>query len=149
MQRRDAVTLYSASDLVNFLGCTHATVLDLAQLDNPVKLPPDDEQTQLLQEKGLEHERAYLERLRNDRRVIVEIDGDADVDEKAARTRAAMRDGADVIYQGAFRDGPWQGYSDFLLKVPEPSALGDFSYEVADTKLSRTAKPKHLVQMCV
>lgn len=149
MQRRDAMTLYSASDLVNFLGCTHATVLDLVQLDHPVKLPPDDEQTQLLQEKGLDHERAYLERLRAEGRIIVEINGDADVDEKAARTRAAMRDGADVIYQGAFRDGPWQGYSDFLLKVPRPSALGDFSYEVADTKLSRTAKPKHLIQMCI
>lgn len=149
MQRHDAATLYSASDLVNFLGCTHATVLDLDYLDHPVTLPPDDEQTRLIQEKGLEHERAYLERLRAEGRSIVEIDGDAGVEEKAARTRAAMRTGADVIYQGAFRDGPWQGYSDFLLKVPLRSALGEFSYEVADTKLSRVAKPKHLIQMCI
>src|SRR3546814_9257327 len=60
MQKRDEATLFSASDLVNFMGCTHATVLDIRQLDHPVEVGADDEQTQLLQEKGLEHERAYL-----------------------------------------------------------------------------------------
>src|SRR3546814_17808272 len=30
-----------------------------------------------------------------------------------------------------------------------PSGLGAFSYEVADTKLSRSPKPKHLIQMGV
>lgn len=48
-----------------------------------------------------------------------------------------------------FPGGPWQGYSDFLLKMPQPSELGPFSYEVADTKLSRSPKPKHLIQMGV
>lgn len=64
MQRRGGMTLYSASDLVNFVGCAHASAFDLHQLDAPVALPPDDDQARLLQEKGLEHERAYLERLR-------------------------------------------------------------------------------------
>lgn len=149
MQRRDGVMLFSASDLVNFMGCTHATVLDLRQIDDPVELAPDDEQAQLLQEKGLEHERAYLERLRAEGRTVIEIEGNADVAEKAERTRAALREGKDVIFQGAFLDSPWQGYSDFLLKVARPSALGAYSYEVADTKLSRSAKPKHVLQMCV
>jgi len=27
--------------------------------------------------------------------------------------------------------------------------LGDFSYEVLDTKLARTAEPKHIMQLCV
>ena len=67
----------------------------------------------------------------------------------AERTRQAMRDGADVIYQGALTAPGWHGYSDFLLKVDTPSDLGDYSYEVADTKLARTAKPKHVVQLCV
>lgn len=80
---------------------------------------------------------------------MIEIVGDDDVAAKSERTRAALREGADVIYQGAFLEGPWQGYSDFLLKVPLPSVLGDYSYEVADTKLSRSAKPKHLIQMCI
>jgi uncharacterized protein len=147
MQRRNGTTLYSASDLVNFMGCTHATFLDLRNLEKPVEFPPDDEPTVLLQEKGLEHERAYLERLKDEGRRVVEIVGDMSVEEKAALTCTALREGPDVIYQGAFLEGCWQGYSDFLLKVPRPSELGPFSYEVADTKLSRSSKPKHLIQM--
>jgi uncharacterized protein len=36
MQKRGERRLYSASDLVNFMGCMHATVLDIRQLDDPV-----------------------------------------------------------------------------------------------------------------
>lgn len=149
MQSRNGATLFSASDLVNFMGCAHATVLDLRQLVEPVELPADDDQAVLLQEKGLEHERAFFEKLKDEGKSVVEIVGDDSIEAKSARTRAALREGPDVIYQGAFLERPWQGYSDFLLKVPLPSALGDYSYEVADTKLSRSAKPKHLIQMCI
>jgi predicted RecB family nuclease len=149
MQIRGDVRLFSASDMVNFMGCTHATALDLRQLTEPIKFPPDNEQAKLLQDKGMEHERAYLHRLKEQGLSVVEIDGHADIAVKAERTRAALREGPDVIYQGAFLDGPWQGYSDFLLKLPGASALGDYLYEVADTKLARSAKPKHVLQMCV
>ena len=149
MQSRNGATLFSASDLVNSMGCAHATVLDLRQLVTPSEFPPDDEQAVLLQEKGLEHERAYLELLKAEGKTVVEIDGGGTIEEKSDRTRAALREGADVIYQGAFLEGAWQGYSDFLIKAPRPSALGDYSYEVADTKLSRSAKPKHIIQMCI
>jgi uncharacterized protein len=149
MQSRNGASLFSASDLVNFMGCAHATVLDLHQLVAPVEFPPDDDQVVLLQEKGIEHERAFLERLRAEGRSVVEIVGDDDIEAKSVRTRAALHEGPDVIYQGAFLEEPWQGYSDFLLRVPLPSLLGDYSYEVADTKLSRSAKPKHLIQMCI
>jgi uncharacterized protein len=80
-----------------------------------------------------------LENLKAQGRSVIDIVGDDDIVSRSERTRAALREGADVIYQGAFLEGPWQGYSDFLLKVPRPSALGDYSYEVADTKLSRSA----------
>jgi uncharacterized protein len=149
MQWRNGTTLFSAGDLVNFMGCAHATALDLRQLVTPVAVPPDDEHTRLLQEKGFEHEAAFLARLKAEQRTVIEIVGDGDIADKTARTRAALREGAEVIYQGAFLEHPWQGYSDFLLRVDRPSALGDFSYEVADTKLSRSAKPKHLIQMCI
>jgi predicted RecB family nuclease len=149
MQLRNGAMLFSASDLVNFMGCAHATALDLRQLVAPVALHPENEQTVLLQQKGLEHERAYLASLVAEGKSVIEIVGDDDIVLKSERTRAALRQGTDVIYQGAFLEGLWQGYSDFLLKVPRPSILGDYSYEVADTKLSRSAKPKHLIQMCI
>ncbi|HEX3365786.1 TM0106 family RecB-like putative nuclease [Phenylobacterium sp.] len=149
MRTFDNRRLYSASDLVNFLGCEHATMLDVGQLTSPVEFPPEDAQTQLLQAKGLEHERAYLERLRERGLSIVELTDDGDLHARAARTLEAMCSGVDVVFQGALMAEPWHGFSDFLLKVDQPSALGAWSYDVADTKLSRHAKPSHALQLCV
>ncbi|WBY08135.1 TM0106 family RecB-like putative nuclease [Sphingomonas sp. 7/4-4] len=150
MLKHGAQTLFSASDLVNFMGCAHATVLDVRNLATPATFPPEDESAVLLQEKGIEHERAYLERLRREGLTVVEIPGDGTLEVRVEATRRAMEAGHDVIYQGAFLAGRWHGYSDFLLKHPGiPSALGDFVYDVADTKLARSAKPKHVLQLCV
>jgi uncharacterized protein len=150
MREDKGVRLYSATDLVNFLGCQHSTVLDMRQLSDPVEFPPDVEQTVLLQEKGIEHEKAYLESLRAHGLSIVEIAPEGSLNARVERTYQAMRDGVDVVYQGALFSAPWHGFSDFLLRVNGvPSNLGDFAYDVADTKLARSAKPKHVLQLCV
>jgi uncharacterized protein len=60
-----------------------------------------------------------------------------------------MREGVDVIYQATFFDGRWRGHADFLLRVDGPSDLGDWHYEVADTKLARSVKGSALLQVCV
>src|SRR5690606_22246697 len=65
-----------------------------------------------------------------------------------AATEQAMREGAEVIYQATFLRGQLRGHADFLLRVERPSALGEFSYEVADTKLARRAKPYFILQLC-
>ncbi len=126
MKLQNSKPLYSASDLLAFLGCTHATALDIEVLGGGLERGPsgDDEYLDILKEKGMEHERAYLETLRSQGRSIVEIVRSSDeesVDSLAERTRAAMRSGADVIYQGALTAPGWHGYSDFLLKVDTPS----------------------------
>src|SRR5260221_10782575 len=129
LMRKDIGSLlFSASDLVNFLGCEHATFLDLRQLVTPIELPPSDEQAALLQEKGLEHERAYLERLKAQGQSVVELDGEMPLEQRVRLTRDAMAAGPDVIYQGALFAPPWHGYSDFLTRVEEPSKLGAWSY---------------------
>lgn len=69
------------------------------------------------------------------------------LNDKVKATHEAMHSGADVIYQAAFQDGIWMGHADFLLRVPHPSKLGEFSYEVADTKLARSSKAKFVVQL--
>ena len=58
-----------------------------------------------------------------------------------------MRAGAEVIYQAALVVPPWLGFADFLERVDEASNLGAWSYEPVDTKLSRTAKPDHVIQL--
>jgi predicted RecB family nuclease len=104
--------------------------------------------------KGDEHERDYLESLRADDREVVEIPQPSRNDPKqliaaADRTAMAMQEGAEVIYQATFFQDRLRGHADFLFRRDDrPSALGDWSYEVADTKLARRAKPYYIFQLC-
>lgn len=76
------------------------------------------------------------------------------VENLVEQTVAAMRAGREVIYQGALQladataCGDFAGRSDFLIKVPGASELGDFHYEVWDTKFSRKPRPYFLIQLC-
>ncbi len=164
MQRLDGTLLHSASDLVGFLDCEHRTVLDRANLDAPVASAPPDAHAKLLQDKGTAHERAYLEHLRTVHRDVAVVESDrsapaaadpaartaarlADLLHRVDLTLAAMRRGADVVYQATFVDDGLLGYADFLRRVPGRSALGDWHYEVIDTKLARRPKASHVVQL--
>ena len=69
----DAIrVLYSAKDLVNFLGCPHCSALDLMVRGGAMGAPgpPQDEFGDLLKEKGVAHERRYLETLRSEGKAI-------------------------------------------------------------------------------
>ena len=44
--------------------------------------------------------------------------------------------------------GVWHGIADFLERIDRPSALGDWSYQVLDTKLARHPRPEHALQLC-
>ena len=139
--------LFSASDLMRFMGCVHATSLDLAYLRGASLQPKENsEDAALLQRQGEAHEAAHLERLSKSGRKIFEIKR-SELAINAEETRAALKSGADVIFQGAFLSGNWGGWSDFLERVDRPSLLGDFSYEVTDTKLKRKVHPKHVLQL--
>jgi predicted RecB family nuclease len=70
-----------------------------------------------------------------------------DFHERARCTREAMQAAAEVIYQAALVVPPWLGYADFLERVGEPSNLSGSRYEAVDTKLTRTAKPEHAIQL--
>ena len=142
-------TVFSATDLINYLGCRHATFLDLADLRQPMLKAESDPTQELLKKKGLEHERKHLACLRAQGKRVAMIDPYATIDQRIVQTAAAMADGADVIYQGALLDAPWMGYADFLVRVNGKTRLGPYGYEVVDTKLARAAQPKHVVQLCV
>ena len=149
MRRYKGQLVFSASDLVTFLGCRHATVLDRRQLDTPVEVAEDDAYLKLLQEKGLEHERALKDQYVKEGRRVIEISDEGSLEQRTQRTLEAMCAGADVIYQGAFLSGRWHGYADFLLRTAGASNLGDYHYEPLDTKLAHGAKPKHVLQLGV
>jgi uncharacterized protein len=147
MQRRGEKIVYSASDLMAFLECHHLSTLNLLALDTKMERAAPDEQIQLIQDKGFAHEADFLESLRQAGGKIVELSSKGELQSNIAATRAAMAAGAEVIFQAALSDGTFFGYADFLRRVDRPSAFGDWSYEVADTKLAHRAKPKFMIQL--
>jgi uncharacterized protein len=148
MQKSNDGLLYSASDLGDFLLCKHLINLKRIDLDTPLQKDEADEQTKLLQDKGFEHEASYLETLRAQGKSIASIDvKNLKRTEQVEASIEAMYQGDDVIYQAALLQLPFYGISDFLFKVPVPSKLGSWSYEVADTKLSTHPKARHLMQV--
>jgi len=147
--RSDGRLWLSPSDLSAHLACPHLTTLSLEVVHGTRERPHvDDTHVDLILRKGREHEAAYLERLEREGRSVVRIptyddEGfDADIarglTEDAVRTRAR-----DVVYQPYLTsgDGRWHGFADFLEKTPQGT------YEPVDTKLARSAKPAHVLQL--
>ena len=134
---------------MRFMGCAHATTLDLAHMigDGP-EPQQDSDDAELLKKRGDAHEAAHLERLRAEGRTVIVIDPGG-LAQTADRTRAALAKGPDVVFQGAFLSGEWGGWSDFLERVETPSDFGPFSYEVTDTKLKRRPHPNHVLQLAL
>lgn len=155
MQLLDGQVVVSATDLVGFLACDHLATLELGRARGLWERPPEreDPELMLLREHGEAHEQAYLERLRAEGRSVHEVTLGRPQTREALRgaeeeTLRAMRAGVEVIYQATFFDGRWRGHADFLLRVEHPSNLGPWSYEVADTKLSRGVKGAAILQVC-
>jgi len=150
MRLVDELLRLSATDLANHLGCIHLTQLNGAAAQGLAHRPRwDDPLLTLLAERGHEHEKAYLAHLRATRGLtIVEIPDEPGAN-GAARTAAAMRDGADLIYQAPLGDARWYGRADFLRKVERASALGAWSYEVTDAKLATETRAGTVLQLCV
>ena len=139
--------MLSATDLANHLSCRHLTQLHLlcarGQLEKPYR---DDPGLEVLRRKGEDHERAYLDHLAADGLRLVELpEGNHDVN----ATRQALEDGPDVIARAWLADGRWVGCADVLLRVPGQSALGEYHYEVVDTKLATRTKPRTILQLCL
>lgn len=137
----------SASDLMRFMGCNHATTLDIAYLLGNGPAPrKDSDDAALLQKQGDAHEANHLAKLKASGASVIEIER-SDLAKNALETRAAMQSGPDIVFQGALLGDNWGGWSDFLERVERPSDLGPFSYEVTDTKLKRRPHPKHVLQL--
>lgn len=144
--------LLTATDLVRHTGCPHATSLEIARLAGQVESAAVDPMMQLLGVKGNEHEKRYLDFLKTRHKDLVEIhraSSDETRNASVALTREAMDKGVSCIYQAALQSDRWFGVVDFLRRVELPSKLGSWSYEIVDTKLSRTFTVSALVQLGV
>jgi predicted RecB family nuclease len=136
----------SATDVANHLSCKHLTALNLLLAKGAIAAPdwanPD---LKVLQQLGLEHEKAYVQHLRDKGFSVEDI---AQGPNSQETTIVAMKNGIHVIVQATLDGGEWLGRADVLLRVEKPSALGTWSYEAVDCKLSRTTKAETILQLC-
>ena len=156
MYESDGALVVSASDLTGFLECEHLTRLSVEVAGGRRARPAGvDPMTELVAAHGIAHEERHVQRLRDRGLSVVEIVPPTGKDAAGllraqADTVAAMRAGADVVYQATFFDGTWRGHADFLLKrTDRVSDLGPWAYDVADTKLARRIKVPALLQMAL
>ena len=141
---------FSATDLAGHLSCNHLTQLD-AEVARGARAKPKswDPLLEILHKRGDLHEQAYLKHLEGAGYEIVRIVGAGLEEKQAEETVAAMGSGAAIISQAVLLDGRWGGRADILRRIDTPSALGDWSYEVIDTKLARETKGGSVLQLCL
>lgn len=148
----DDTLVYSASDLTLARDCEFAL---LSKLDEKLGRRPRLEVSDPMRERaarlGDEHEARVLADYRaryGDGVVEIPVPDSYDaasLHDHAERTLQALRQGADVVFQGGFFDGRFHGRSDFLVRTV--GAEGQVSYAVVDTKLARSVKPGAVLQL--
>lgn len=147
MQKDNGGYRYAPTDLVEFFDSSFSAWMRRFALDFPDRVHPDPDPSELiaLAEQGQRHEQTLLAQFQTEGRAVYTVPS---VGNRIALTRAAMRDGQEIIYQGALAHGAFVGAADFLVRVAGASALGSYHYEVWDAKLARLARPAFLLQLC-
>src|SRR5690349_23063841 len=112
MRRSEGTLNLSPSDLTAYLACPHLTTLSLEVALGERRRPYTREAlAELIALKGDLHEARYLEFLRAEGRDVIEIELPRDsgaFDRARATTVAAMRDGAEIVYQATFSRDGWR-----------------------------------------
>lgn len=150
MKKENGIIYLSASDLVGNLSCDHLSALDLQVVAGALKKPEYyDPLLEILRERGIRHEQDYIEHLKSLEHEVSFIEGEGINDKTVDATLNAMRAGKDIIVQAALRHERWTGRADILRRISAPSSLGNWSYEIIDTKLARETKGGSVLQLCL
>ena len=171
MYRDNGTLVVSASDLVGFSACGHLTWLDRQVADGKIAHPrrkkkdenaeedAPDLMLELLIERGLQHEREYLESLEQQGLKVISLDDSedatggrkqlADIRAKASATTDALLKRAGIVFQGTFLDESgdisWRGHADFIKPVDDEFGK---NLEPEDTKLAGHVSVNAVIQLC-
>jgi predicted RecB family nuclease len=149
-EQKSGQLIFSPSDLCKYWESEFASWMDRYDLEHPGTLTPnaDDALSKVLQQKGYDHEESTILTLEAQGRSVFRIDDSQQKSKAEADTLAAIERGEDVIFQARLGLAPFAGVADFLVKTPGRSKLGDYHYEVWDTKLAKKLKPYFALQLC-
>ncbi|PZM86291.1 MAG: helicase [Candidatus Melainabacteria bacterium] len=150
MHLRNEKITFSPSDLTNFMESQFVSFMDRLSLSSDSRAVADnsDAGMEIIRQRGIEHEKTYLELLKSDNADICEIESASNGIEL---TKQAMAQGRRYIYQAHLSHGQFFGKSDFLVRVDgrrSPTLERDYVYEPLDTKLALKPKPYFAIQLC-
>ena len=137
----------SPSDLNNFVACKFTIKNEIKFHNKEISKIADRVNDKLWKEMGIEHEKKHLKLLKNKYKKSIAIKSDLDEKNRFNETIRSMEKGYDLIYHAYLVDGDLRGEADFLIKCDTPSKLGDYSYEVYDTKITRNLRPRHVTKL--
>ncbi len=161
MHYSGSALVYAPTDLSRWLGSPYASWMARYAVESPETAPasdPADEMLERLATRGLAHEDALEREFASQGLRVVNVaelvqaqpHGTREEAREAALglTRQLLKDGVDVVAQAMLERGSFRGHADFLVRVDGQSELGDYHYEVWDTKLARRVKPGMVLQLC-
>ena len=145
--------IFSPSDLTNYMISPFSSWMDRYAILNPDVIEDNDSESDpmldLLAKKGSAHENDFLSQVKEKYGgENVAVLKSKDKNHAKVETIDAMEAGYQVIFQAYLERDGFAGYADFLFKVEGLSELGNYHYEVWDTKLSSAVKPYFLIQLC-
>ena len=137
----------SPSDLNNFVACKYTVLNEIKYHNKEIRKSPDRANDKLWKEMGVEHEKRHYKILKEKYKKSITIKSDLNEKDRFDETVRAIQKGYDLIYHAYLIDDNLRGEADFLIKCDTKSDLGDYSYEVYDTKITRNLKPRHITQI--
>ena len=151
MHLRGNKLTFSPSDLTNFMESRFVSFMDrlFVSGDSRAVRDAEDEAMEIIRQRGLEHEKTYLDLLKSSGADVCEIDSNSG--DGIELTKEAIQQGRQYIYQAHLVQGQFFGKSDFLVRVDGRNSRAvktNYVYEPLDTKLALKPKPYFAIQLC-
>ena len=148
----DKKNFFTPSMLTKYINCKHIIANEyheksLNLIKNKRTITDD-----LRIQKGILHEDLYFKKLKKKYTKVKDIKSlkNLSKEEKNKETLNALKEGYEIIYGGWLSHGNWSGELDFLeINKNIKSNLGDYSYEIIDTKNSSKVRGDHIYQLGV
>lgn len=142
MKRTKEGIVYSPSDLIQFVKSPFASWMQRHFHETGAPAPDaQSEEEALVAATGDQHEAAVLKEFVAAGADLANIPKD-DPEAALTLTREAILVKKPIVYQAAFRDDRFAGFSDFVILNEQGH------YEIWDTKLARSPRPYYAVQLC-
>ena len=137
----------------NYLNCKYKIYNEFYQEKLGLKRREDSESDKLRFAKGIQFENNYFEELKKKYSKVIDLkrnDKKTTQEDIAKKTIECMKEGYEVIRGGYLIDEKWKGEFDFLeINKKIKSKLGNYSYEVSDTKNTSKVKSDHIFQVVI